>query len=57
MSINSLPDSFQHSVNANIIADVKWETIVSCRHFFADRIFSATTKVQNHQNKTREKSL
>ena len=43
--------------NANVIADVKSKIIVSCRHFFAEMIFSATSKVQNYQNKSRENSL
>ena len=37
--------------------NVKCKTIVSRRHFFADVIFSATSKVQNYQNKTPEKSF
>ena len=53
----SLSNSRRHSANADVIADVKSKIIVSHRHFFADVIFSATSKVQNYQNKTREKSL
>ena len=49
----SLSNSRRHSANA----DVKSKIIVSRRHFFADVIFSPTSKVQNYQNKTREKSL
>ena len=41
----------------DMIANVKSEIIVSCWHFFADVIFSATLKVQNYQNKTGEKDL
>ena len=40
----------------NVIADVKSKINVSRPHFFADVIFSATSKVQNYQNKTGEKS-
>ena len=40
-----------------MIADVKSKIIVSHQHFFADMIFSATSKVQNYQNKTGEKYL
>ena len=54
---NSLSNSRRHSANADVIADVKSKIIVSRRHFFADVIFSATSKVQNYQNKTGEKSL
>ena len=53
----SLSNSRRHSANAEVIANVKSKIIVSCRHFFADMIFSATSKVQNYQNKIREKSL
>ena len=49
----SLSNLRRHSANA----DMKSKIIVSRRHFFADVIFSATSKVQNYQNKTREKSL
>ena len=44
-------------MNADVIADVKSKIIVSHQHFFADIIFSATSKVQNYQNKTGEKYL
>ena len=54
---NSLSNSRQHSANADVIADVKSKIIVSRRHFFANVIFSATSKVQNYQYKTGEKSL
>ena len=54
---SSIFNSRRHSANADVIADVKSKIIVSRRHFFADVIFSATSKVQNYQNKTREKSL
>ena len=50
----SLSNSHQHSANANMIADVKSKIIVPCQHFFANVIFSTTSKVQNYQNKTRE---
>ena len=53
----SLSNSRRHSANADVIADVKSKIIVSRQHFFADVIFSATSKVQNYQNKTGEKSL
>ena len=55
--VNSLSNSRRHSANADVIADMKSKIIVSRRHFFADVIFSATSKVQNYQNKTSEKSL
>ena len=35
----------------------KAKSLLSRRHFFDDVIFSATSKVQNYQNKTGEKSL
>ena len=54
---HSLSNSRRHSANADVIADVKSKIIVSCRHFFADMIFSATSKFQKYQNKTEEKSL
>ena len=54
---SSLSNSGRHSANANVIADLKSKIIVSRRHFFADVIFSATSKVQNYQNKTAEKYL
>ena len=47
----SLSNSRRHSVNANVIADVKSNIIVPRQQFFADVIFSATSKVQNHQKK------
>ena len=53
----SLPNSCQHSANADVFADMKSKIIVSCWYFFADMVFSATSKVQNYQNKTGEKSL
>ena len=53
--MNSLSNSRRLSANADAIADVKSKIIVSRRHFFADVIFSATSKVQNYQNKTGEK--
>ena len=52
-----LSNSCQHSVNADVIANMKSKIIVPHWHFFADVIFSATSKVQNYQNKTGEKSL
>ena len=57
IKLYSLSDSRRHSTNANVIADVKSKIIVSRRHFFTDVIFSATSKVQNYQNKTGEKSV
>ena len=53
---HSLSDSCRHSVNADVVTDVKSKIIVLHQHFFADVIFFATSKVQNYQ-KTREKSL
>ena len=50
--LHSLSNSRQHSANANVIADMKSKITVSRRQFFADVIFSATSKVQNYQNKT-----
>ena len=38
----SLSNSHQDSANADAIADMKSKIIVSCRHFFADMIYSAT---------------
>ena len=52
----SLSISPQHSANADVTADAKSKIIVSRRHFFAD-MFSAISKVQNYQNKTRENLL
>ena len=49
----SLSNSRRHSANA----DVKSKIIVARRHFFADVIFSATSKVQNYQNETGEKDI
>ena len=40
-----------------MIANVKNKISVSRQHFFADVIFSATSKVQNYQNKTGAKFL
>ena len=57
ISCYSLSNSRRHSANADMIADMKRKIIASSRHFFANVIFSATSKVQNYQNKTREKSL
>ena len=53
----SLSNSRWHSTNADVIADVKSKIIVSCQHFSANVIFSATSKVQNYQNQIGEKSL
>ena len=55
--IHSLSNSRWHSADADVIADVKSETILSHQQFFANMIFSATSKVQNYQNKTGEKFL
>ena len=49
---NSLPNSHQHSTNADVIANMKSKIIVSRQQFFADMIFSATSNVPNYQNKT-----
>ena len=57
VSPSCLSNSRRHSANADVIADVKSKIIVSRRHFFDEVIFSATSKVQNYQNKTGEKSL
>ena len=51
----SYSNSRRHSANADVIADVKSKIILSRQQFFADVIFSATSKVQNYQNKTGEK--
>ena len=58
-STSSLSNSCQHSANANVIDNMKSKSTVSCWDFFpiADMIFSATSKVQNYQNKTGEKDL
>ena len=50
---NNLSNPHRHSANA----DVKSKIILSCWQFFADVIFSATSKVQNYQNKTGEEFL
>ena len=50
----SLSNSRRHSANTDMIADVKSKIIVSRQHFFEDVIFSATSQVQNYQNKTGE---
>ena len=54
--INSLSNSCWHSANADVIADVKSKILVSLRHFFANMIFSATSKVQNYQSNSTENS-
>ena len=53
----SLSNLRRHSANADVIVDVKSKIIVSRRHFFANLNFSATSEVQNYQNKTGEKYL
>ena len=53
----SLSNSRWYSSNADVIADVKSKIIASRRHFLADVIFSAISKVQKYQNKTGEKFL
>ena len=53
----SLSNSRWYSANADVIADVKSKIIASRRHFLADVIFSAISKVQKYQNKTGEKFL
>ena len=40
----SLANSRHHSINADVIAEVKTKIIVSRGHFFTDVIFSATSK-------------
>ena len=55
--LTSLSNSRQHLANANIIADVKSKIITPSWHFLVDMVFSATSKVQNYQNKTEVKSL
>ena len=45
-----------HLANADVITNMKSKIIVSRWHFFAKTIFSTTSKVQNYQNKTGEKS-
>ena len=40
-----------------MIVNMKSKIIVSHWHFFADVIFSTTSKVQNYQNKTGGKDL
>ena len=52
-----LSNSCRHSANADVIANVKSKIIVSRQHFFADMIYAATSKIQNYQYKTGEKSL
>ena len=44
LRLDSLSTSRWHSANADVIADVKSKIIVSRRHFFADVIFSATSR-------------
>ena len=53
----SLSNSRWYSANADVIADVKSKIIASRRHFLANVIFSAISKVQKYQNKTGEKFL
>ena len=54
----SLSNLRQHSANADVAADVNSKIVVSRRHFFADVIFSPTSKIQNYQKKkTGEKYL
>ena len=50
MLTHSLSNSCQHLANADMITNMKSKIIVSHQHFFADVIFSATSKVQNYQN-------
>ena len=54
---NSLSNSHWHWANADIIANVKIKVILSRQHFFADMIYSTSSKVQNYKKKNREKSL
>ena len=49
--------SIQQIQHAKLIVNVKRKKHLSHWHFFADVILSATSKVQNYQNKTGEKSL
>ena len=53
----SVSNYYQHLANADVAVDMKNKIIVSRQHFFADMIFSATWKVLNYQNKTRENVL
>ena len=57
VTIYSLSNSRQHLTNANVIDVMKSKIILSRQQFFADTIFSATSKVQNYQNKTGERFL
>ena len=43
----SLSNSYRHSANADVIADVKRKIIVTRWHFFADVVCSASSKIQN----------
>ena len=54
---NNLSNPRRHSANADVIVDMISKIILSCWQFFADIIFSATSKVQNCQNKTGEEFL
>ena len=56
VSLHSLSNSCQHLPNADMIANMKSKIIVSHQYFFADMIICGTSKVQNYQNKTGEKS-
>ena len=47
----------RHSAKADVIADMKSKIILSRWQFCTDVIFSATSKVQNYQNKIEEKFL
>ena len=53
----TLSNSHHRSTNADVIADVKSKIIVSHWHFFANVVFSFTSKDQNYQNKTGEKYI
>ena len=53
----SLFNSRWYSANADVIVHVKSKIIASRRHFFADVISSAISKVQKYQNKTGEKFM
>ena len=52
--VSSLSNSGLHLANVDVIADVKSKIVVSPRHFFADLIFSATSKVQNYKKQSQK---
>ena len=52
----SYSNSRRHSANADVIADVKSKIILSRRQFFAEVIFSATSKVRTIKIKLEKNS-